>query len=159
MIPSRRLRSAGTAALLALAVALVVATPVAATRKWCRKDPGFLINRQTEVNVEIAPPEDQQEVVTGPLDVTLFVPRHVPAKITFTDEGFNNHGEDVLIVHEPRLDPDRDSIPFRVRVLVPANRVNVPVAIFVTTSEGTSTRTVTKTNRLVEVRSSISTGD
>ena len=152
----RRLRSATVVALLALAIALLAVAPVAAGRKWCRKDPGFLINNRTEVNVEVGVPEHLQDAVTGPLNVILFVPEGVPAKVTFTDEGFNGRGEQVEIVHDPRLGTTPARIPLRVQVLVPVDGPNFQVAVFLTTSEGKSAKAIGKANRPVEVRSAVS---
>ena len=93
------------------------------------------------------------------MQVTLFVPKGVHAKVTYQDDGFNGYGEDVAIVHDSKLEADSTRIPLRVHVLVPARRAEFPVAVFLTTGDGRSTKATGKTNRVIEVRSAVPAGD
>ena len=155
MPPPRRLLSTVTLLLLTLLVVAVAASPVAAGRKWCRRDPIFLINGRSQVNVEIALQEHHQRLVSGPLQVVLYVPEDATAEVIYEDEGFNNHGEDVLIVEDPKLKANGVSIPIRVQAAVPADG-KAPVALFVTSSDGKSAKALGKTNRVFGTKASVS---
>src|SRR5262245_48306345 len=86
-----------------VAIALVLsANPAAATPAWCHRDPVFLV-AGTQVSVDLAVYEDQQAKVTGPAQVTLYVPPGVTAKLVYTDKGFNGRGEATSIQVDKRL--------------------------------------------------------
>src|SRR5215211_3187456 len=93
MLPRRLVPSL----VLAVVVLLAAAAPASAGRKWCQKDPAFLV-AGIYVSVDVAVYADQTPHVTGPIGVTLYVPLGTDATVAFTDDGFNGHGEAVAIV-------------------------------------------------------------
>jgi hypothetical protein len=118
-------------ALAALTVTMVAVAPVEAGRRWCSKDPIFLI-AGTQVNVEVAIWEEHQPAVTGPIAVTLYVPLNVSAVLIAVDDGYNGYGEVVSIVPTSRLALTNRGPRVLVEVTVPASRVDMPVNVFVT---------------------------
>jgi hypothetical protein len=105
--------------LLMTLVFVAMASPADASRKWCHRDPVFLI-AGTKVSVDVAIYEDLQSQVTGPIAVTLYVPKGISAKLVSTDSGFNNRGETVSIVVDNRLQATSRSVQIRASVSVPA---------------------------------------
>ena len=103
---------------LAVFALLAAAAPADAGRKWCQKDPAFLV-AGIYVSVDVAVYADQTPHVTGPISVTLFVPPGIDASVAFTDDGFNSHGESVAIVTDKRLQTTGRGIQIRVVVQVP----------------------------------------
>ena len=65
-----------------------------AGRGWCRADPIVSFNG-TPVQIWLEMPDEYQHLVTGPIDFTIHHPWDVEAKVLFTDDGFNGHGEDI----------------------------------------------------------------
>ena len=115
MLPRRLVPSL----VLVVVVLLAAAAPASAGRKWCQKDPAFLV-AGIYVSVDVAVYADQTSHVTGPISVTLFVPAGIDASVAFTDDGFNAHGESVAIVTDKRLQTTGRGIQIRVVVQVPA---------------------------------------
>jgi hypothetical protein len=104
---------------LAVVAVVLAAAPVDAGRKWCQKDPGFLV-AGTYVSVDIAVYDDLTHHVTGPISVTLSVPPGTNATVAFLDDGFNGLGEAVSILTDDHLQTTGRGIQIRVVVVVPA---------------------------------------
>jgi hypothetical protein len=139
---------------LVVILALVAVSPAAAGRQWCRKDPAFLVSG-TEVNVYVAVPEDKQKYVNGPLKILLYVPTNIAAKVTFVDEGFNGHGEEVMIIPSKELQKSRDHVRILVRATVPASTNAVPVQLTIVPAKGKSALALGKANTIVAVGTTI----
>ena len=137
-------------AIMALVVALAAVAPAQAGRRWCEKDPVFII-AGTQVNVVVAIWEEHQSAVTGPIAVTLYVPAEVHAILHATDDGYNGFGEAVSIVSLPRLAVKKEGVPVIVEVTVPADRVDMPVDVFVTPAGARTSSVNGKANNLVPV--------
>jgi hypothetical protein len=138
-------------ALTALALALVVASPAEAGRRWCEIDPVFLV-AGTQVNVAVSILEEHQPAVTGPTVVTLFVPVGASAVLTSTDEGYNGYGEVVTIVPASWLTATKKGVPIAVEVTVPASRSDLPVLVEAASADGKSKSTRDVANAVITVQ-------
>ena len=78
------------APLVAVVLCLLLVESATAARVWCRRDRVFLI-AGTQVNVEVAVPQENERNVNGPLKVVLTVPYGVKASLLLVDAGFNGH--------------------------------------------------------------------
>lgn len=118
------------APLLAVLLSLLVVAPALAGRVWCRRDPVFFV-AGVQVNVEAAIPQENERNVNGPLKVMLAVPPNVKATLEQVDVGFNGHSEEVMIVSSRKLSVSKTSVQIAVTVLVPADRGDIPVMVYV----------------------------
>ena len=148
--PRRRL----VATLVALALAVVVVAPASAGRTWCRRDPGFRV-AGTTVNVWVGVPEADQARVTGPLKVILYVPVGTHAVVEFTDDGFNGHGEEVIIIPAKQLKHQKNGVRVQAEVTVPAATNDVPVTVSVVPASGRAQTGFGKSNQVVSIFSSV----
>lgn len=155
MVPTRRLLSTGSVLLLTLLLTFAATVPASGKVRWCKRDPIFLINGTTKVNVLVAIPDNQTKAVNGALQVILYVPVGVSAKTIYTDEGFNNHGEEVYIFEDAQLKVTATTIPILIQAAVPAERSNIPVAVFVDPEVGRTSKATGRTPRVTTVRASI----
>ena len=133
---------------------LVAVAPAAAGRKWCQKDPAFLV-AGISVSVDVAVYADQQAHVTGPIGVTLFVPAGIEATVAFTDDGFNGHGEAVAIVADERLQTTGRGIQIRVVVQVPA-AIAMPARATVSPGAGKAVTVTGQTNNAIPINATAS---
>jgi hypothetical protein len=133
---------------------LAAAAPVDAGRKWCQKDPAFLV-AGTYVAVDVAVYADQTPHVTGPIGVTLFVPAGIDASVAFTDDGFNGHGEAVAIVADERLQTTGRGVQIRVVVEVPA-AVGMPANSTVYPGAGKPVTVNGQTNNAIRINATVS---
>ena len=150
MLPRRLVQSL----VLAVVVLLAAAAPADAGRKWCQKDPAFLV-AGTSVAVDVAVYADQQAHVTGPIGVTLFVPAGIEASVAFTDDGFNGHGEAVAIVADERLQTTGRGIQIRVVVEVPA-AIAMPARATVSPGAGKAVTVTGQTNSAIRINATVS---
>ena len=77
-------------ALIALAALLIfgsAATPVSAGKGWCRSDPIVTLNG-VELQFWVAIPDDVQDDVLGPINITMFA--HLLQRLRDTEEGAGN---------------------------------------------------------------------
>jgi hypothetical protein len=147
---TRRALAPAIAALLVLAAA----GPTEAGRQWCRKDPAFLV-AGAEVRVLVAVPEAKQAAVDGPLAVRLWVPYGVHAEVTFTDAGFNGHGELVEVLPAKHLRDGRRGVAIQAEVTVPAADGAVPVAVTILPAGGKAQTVYGRSGLPVLVASSV----
>src|SRR5215217_972701 len=137
------------------AFAVVLATaPADAGRKWCQKDPAFLV-AGTLVSVDVAVYDDLTMHVTGPIAVTLYVPQGTTAEFVFADDGFNGHGETASILTDKRLQTTGRGIQIRVVVQVPAG-IGMPVLGTVYPGSGRPVTVNGKTNNPITINASVS---
>ena len=123
-------------ALVALALAVAV-SPVEAGRRWCEKDPVFLI-AGTQVNVITAVPEEYVAAVTGPVAVTLYHPLGVDVELLAVDDGYNGYGEVVSIVPTAELQAAKRGVQILVEVTIPVGAGDVPVRVTAMSADGRS---------------------
>ena len=123
-------RERTVAPLVAVVLCLLVVDSATAARVWCRRDPVFLV-AGTQVNVEVAVPQENERNVNGPLKVILTVPYNVKASLLLVDAGFNGHREEVMIVQSRKLTVSKGVVPFAGTVRVPADRNDIPVMVYV----------------------------
>jgi hypothetical protein len=105
-----------------LLAAMLVASPVAAGRQWCRGDPAFTVGGKT-VSVDVVVLDTTQKSVTGPIAIKLTVPNGVDAQLISQDAGFNGYGETVSIVYSSSLRKTSKSTPIRVEAKVPSKTI------------------------------------
>jgi hypothetical protein len=86
---------------LALLASLLLASPAAAGRSWCARDPIVVLNGRT-VQVWVAIPEEYVPLVNGPIEVQFQTPAGMTRSVALTDEGFNGHGEVVSFSEDLR---------------------------------------------------------
>jgi hypothetical protein len=149
MHPNRRLLP-----LVFAACALWLAvSPVEAGRRWCHKDPIFMVAGVT-VSVDVAVYDDQQNLVTGAVVVKLLVPPGTKAELVFVDDGFNGFGEKVTIVTDKRLRKVSHGIQIRVDVHIPAKK---HIAALATVKPGSAKATSLQgtTNRSIFVNATV----
>ena len=104
---------------LVIIATLLVASPASAGRRWCARDPIVSLNGHA-VQVWVAIPDEYVHLVNGPIDVQFETPAGMTRTVTFTDSGFNNHGEVVTFVDDPSASVNpQGSFKIRVRVSVP----------------------------------------
>lgn len=84
---------------LALVASLFVATPAAAGRAWCARDPIVNLGGHI-VQVWVAIPNEYVDLVNGPIGVEFTIPAGMDRAVLFTDDGFNGHGEVVSFVDD-----------------------------------------------------------
>ena len=150
MLPRRLVPSL----VLVLFALVVVAAPADAGRKWCQKDPAFLV-AGTYVAVDVAVYADQTPHVTGPIGVTLYVPPGTDAAVAFVDEGFNGHGEAVAVVADERLQSTGRGIQIRVVVEVPA-AIAMPANGTVSPGAGKPVTVNGQTNNAIRINATVS---
>ncbi len=116
-----------------LVALMLFALPASAGREWCEKDPIVLLNG-ARVQILVAVPAEDQDLVSGPVHVTVATPEGTERVLVFTDAGFNGFGEEVAftdLAHRhgpPTVLPvkitvrvplrEQDTIPLRVTVIV-----------------------------------------
>ena len=150
MLPRRLVPSL----VLVVVVLLAAAAPADAGRKWCQKDPAFLV-AGIYVSVDVAVYADQTPHVTGPIGVTLFVPAGIDASVAFTEDGFNGHGEAVAIVADERLQTTGRGIQIRVVVQVPA-AIGMPANGTVSPGAGKPVTVNGQTNNAIRINATVS---
>lgn len=101
---------------LALLASLLIATPAAAGRSWCARDPIVILNGRA-VQVWVAIPEEYVSLVNGPIEVQFQTPAGMTRSVALTDDGFNGYGEVVSFSEDTRswISPNGD---FSVRIWV-----------------------------------------
>jgi hypothetical protein len=139
-------------ALIAAVFVLGLAGQAEAGRKWCKRDPVFLV-AGTLVSVEVAVPWDDQNRVTGPVDVTLYVPKGTKASLVSTDEGFGGQGEVASVAVSDRLRKTAKGVQILVAVTVPASSRSVVVNVLVTPDQGRTASGNGRANAKVSVNS------
>ena len=86
-----------TSLFVVMALMMTVAS-AGAGRSWCRADPVVSFN-DVPIQIWVEIPDEYQHLVTGPIDFTIYHPWDVEAKVLFTDDGFNGHGEEIRFQH------------------------------------------------------------
>jgi hypothetical protein len=142
--------------MLAALVFVIVAAPVDAGRKWCQHDPIFNI-AGTTTSVYVAVYDDLQHHVTGPIAVTLSVPPATAVEVTYVDGGFNDFGEAISVVSDPRLKVTSRGIQVRFQVSVPAAKI-MPVLVTVAPSSGRASSVTGKNNMTITVNTTVASG-
>lgn len=120
----KRLSAALLMGLLAL---ILTAVPALAGVTWCRADPIVKLNGE-EVQIWVAVPKEYASKVTGPIDITITVPRNVSTKVLLLDAGFNGYGEKVKFVKSGSMLPG-GIIPMTVVARVPMKGVRATVPV------------------------------
>jgi len=132
-----------TGTCLSLLALLLLAMPAAAGVSWCRADPIVELNG-TEVQIWVAVASEYEHLVSGPIQVAVFVPNKVSKEITFLDTGFNGYGEEVSFKHRGKVGDD-GSFPVEIRVRVPLDnkllylefgRHDIPVLVEIIIADG-----------------------
>lgn len=100
-----RVRRLITVACLSLLALLTLAMPAAAGVTWCRADPWVELNG-AEVKIWVIIPAEYEHLVTGPIKVTVYAPNKVSKEITYLDEGFLGHGEEVRFKNRGKVNDD-----------------------------------------------------
>jgi hypothetical protein len=139
--------------ILAVLVFVIVVSPVDAGRHWCRSDPTFSI-AGTITSVHVAVYQDWQVHVTGPIAVLLSVPSGTAVEVMYVDGGFNNFGEAITIVSDPRLKVTRQGIQVRFQVAVPSAKI-MPFLLTVAPSSGRSSSVTGSTNTTMIVNTMV----
>ena len=138
-----RIQRGLTVICLSLLALMLVVTPAGAGVTWCRADPIVELNG-TEVQIWVSMDGVYEDLVTGPIRVTVFAPNKVSKEITFLDQGFNEHGEEVIFKNRKKVNDD-GTFPFEIKVKVPVNTkllsrdfgINeIPIQIEVLTGDG-----------------------
>jgi hypothetical protein len=107
---------------LSLLATVMIATPAAASRSWCARDPIVTLN-DAPLQVWVAIPDEYVPAVDGPVEVSVKAPDGVEGEIIFTDEGFNGHGEVVTFTTLDDASIAADgSFLVQVRVDIPLDR-------------------------------------
>jgi hypothetical protein len=86
---------------LVIIAMLLVASPAAAGRRWCARDPIVSLNGNP-VQVWIAIPEEYVPLVNGPIEVQFRTPKGMTRSVDFTDGGFNGLGEVVTFTDDAK---------------------------------------------------------
>jgi len=125
-----RLLAGGSLAVVAGGLATVATVkPASAGRSWCKTDPEFLINGKL-LHVYLSGPVELHQTVTGPSQVTLYVPSNgVDAQFIWADDGFGGLGYtwDIHKVDWLVFDPLTEVVQFEVQTIVPASEQLVVV--------------------------------
>jgi hypothetical protein len=104
---------------LACIATLFVATPASAGRAWCARDPIVNLDGH-ELQVWVAIPDEDVYLVNGPIDIQFTTPAGMTRSVVFTDDGFNEHGEDVSFADDSHGSVNANgSFTVRIRVSVP----------------------------------------
>jgi hypothetical protein len=101
-----------------------------AARGWCQADPLFKIGDYL-FDVTLSSDPAMLASATGPVKLTVSVPKEVSAQHVVSDLGFG-HGYDVKVVKDRRLRAARTSIDVRVAVKAPAADSSLPVNVHLT---------------------------
>jgi hypothetical protein len=112
------MRNVVSSVLLGLLALVLLATPALAGKNWCFRDPVVRLNG-TEVQILVAIPDEYVELVNGPAEFEIATPAGVTREVTFTDDGFNGHGEVVTFVDGPGSVDTNGKFSVRVTVRVP----------------------------------------
>jgi hypothetical protein len=132
-----------TAMSLSLLALLLLAMPASAGVTWCRADPWVELNG-VEVRIWVMIPAEYEKLVTGPIRVTVYAPNKVSKEITFLDEGFLGHGEEVRFKNRGKVNDD-GTFPVDIKVKVPLNSKQlrndyglheIPVLVEIIASDG-----------------------
>jgi hypothetical protein len=142
------------AVLIVAVVLLASSTEAMAGRKWCKKDPVFLV-AGTRVNVEVAVPWEDQNRVNGAVAVVLYVPKGVAARLVSTDDGFAGQGEVASVVVSDRLRATGTSVQIRVAVTVPAKSREVLVNVVAIPDKGRSSAANGRANKEISVATTV----
>jgi hypothetical protein len=142
------------AVLIVAVVLLASSTEAMAGRKWCKRDPVFLV-AGTRVSVEVAVPWEDQDRVNGAVAVVLYVPKGVAASLVFTDEGFGGHGEVASVVVSDRLRATKTNVQIRAVVTVPATSRTMLVNVVAIPDKGRSSAANGQVNKDIAVATTV----
>jgi len=132
---------------LALLLVLILGSTVAyAAFHWCPDDPVLSIGG-TEVHVIVAIPDGTQELVSGPVQVKVYVPRNVDAYVIEYGDGFGQ-GEKVTIISNKKPVEPGEPIEVEVEVKV-STTAKIPVRVTIR-APGTKERTEGSSNTWVK---------
>jgi hypothetical protein len=118
------------AAALGAATSSQLVNLASAGRGWCFADPLFKVGNYV-FDVALSANVDMLKSATGPVALTLYVPKKVRALHLLSDFGFG-HGYDVDIETSSQLDASKHEIEVAVTVNAPAKDSDIPVKVAMT---------------------------
>lgn len=113
-------RSLAAAAVVAALPGGDLIRPASAARTWCRMDPEFRINGKLG-RVYLSAPQQINDLVTGPSQVVISVPKHAATEFLTADEGFGKLGYDVRFEEDESLKSKSKSDEVEIQIWVPAD--------------------------------------
>lgn len=113
---------------LAMAGMTLSAPTAEAGKGWCRVDPVFIIDGQV-ADVFIGSELSALLTTTGPIKITVTVPRGINVTHVLSDLGFGK-GYKITVVKSASLKATKTSVPVNIDVYVPAKSNLLPVSVF-----------------------------
>jgi hypothetical protein len=122
------LRLIGGTALATAGIAALGASPAAAGRTWCKRDPVVKIDGKV-ADIYLSSYTELDHTVTGPAEIVVSIPRGSTGELLATDRGFGGHGYVVTFSVDETLKRSSVNTQVRVQAFVPSDDDSLPLKV------------------------------